>query len=1371
MSGQFVRLSSLTSLDRQALRFLADLGITHLGDLLSFQPARDARFVLAAADGLYPDEEALALVAKEASKRPLSEIVEGAVSLLLSVGKREAAVLSRLGLGKIRDLAEWRAVTEAEDAVAGTEPEGTPDPVETDPTAPHCVIPRCRKFTKNSKSFVSFFRAEDISELTLATPSKLTPIHRLFDFSGSDCKSIYLGYACGYRQDWIHCGIHLGEPQGSVSLFMGQDTQISVLDWKRINRAIRTEDSSVSERLVNLLTHQRAVDEIARATAEEHQHGSTSSFGANAATAGSFVAAGAVVGGVGGGISGALAGLVIGNAANAAGGAPTLAGAAVGTAIGSVAGAAAGSLVFAGATTLGFVETDAAGERGVIGRSAQSIHQRSMQNASSLRSFWSNIVTQSIEEEQQRLRTDRVTNHNRIHALNAIYFEILNLYRVNIWLTDVDPLIFIPFKPLLFTPETLQRYWWIIRTYLTDPQLVLALDDYFLTLSSDSSPAEALAALPSVEEVESDSVSVSLDFDGSMLETLIGDQLLIMAANQALVAGALMTLAAGLGGPVTLAAGAAGMAAIMINTFYNAVKREFIEVTLVTDGADVPLVRGSSPNLNQEFVGTYTSGQNLPIETITGIKIANKNTSLQLGIPDTPFFIDISAVAFENVKARLTVSNRAALAQAVPNIGNLQDETTLSSGGLLVGGNADKTLSWGIANTLRNLFAGITLQQDALETELSALETVEAKLSNLLGFLNANRFGFTRIILQQIEREQLICVLEQLKLGGIDLRRIAGTNPVGFCGAHVILPLKRAPDVGAPVQPGVGIEISKLLLFLETLKVGIQNDQIDSETLPWVLSEIQAFVALLQSEGNGSEAEKRLRQRLLTLAALMTLLGQGNSAPNPATAVTGGGLVGQQREERKAEAVQLIEVILEAKGDPVPAVPSSSGPLGLVSTFFETVIKETEALRDSQLASDEVSLPSSAVFMEPVLSHAKGAELYDLRRNSHYEILPAPDILAADPNVQRAQPQSLTPTVPQAVLQQTAPPELPLPGNLTAALGEAGKLDLSTLLTTNAASLQATLQSLSALAGELARASASLTGDAQQQALDAAKALSEQIGSVIESTLPKLAEQAMATKPYTPPSEPTPSPAPPDTLEKKGHVMQAMDEIDRSNLPEEKKQERKRTLGASVKPDDSQEYVFEVLFEDDLGNPYPSGAFRINGTIFETREFVKFNGGVELPIEDGQHLFEESLVLRPGGKLTLGVFATFDGLPEIGSNVGITLPASPHVRLRFTMKVAEETVTDTDVKSAVDSVIKKKGFSGKIEAALERVSSLGLKLPFEIFEVGVTAEGETGTTIGGNLAGEYHADQTNTDTDSDSQTTSKTYNVRVPLFAWDVTMT
>gem|GEM_PF-5514299 len=57
-------------------------------------------------------------------------------------------------------------------------------------------------------------------------------IANLFHLSTAGCGIIHLGYSVSYRQEWIYTGVHLGEPLGSVSLLMGQDTQVSVLDWK-----------------------------------------------------------------------------------------------------------------------------------------------------------------------------------------------------------------------------------------------------------------------------------------------------------------------------------------------------------------------------------------------------------------------------------------------------------------------------------------------------------------------------------------------------------------------------------------------------------------------------------------------------------------------------------------------------------------------------------------------------------------------------------------------------------------------------------------------------------------------------------------------------------------------------------------------------------------------------------------------------------------------------------------------------------------------------------------------------------------------------------------------------------------------------------
>jgi hypothetical protein len=304
------------------------------------------------------------------------------------------------------------------------------------------VLPTCKKFSRNSKSYTSFFKEREIRDLSVHSKGP-TPISNLFNFGKAESKVIYLGYSVSYLQDWIYVGVHLGEPQGSVNLSMGQDTQVSMLDWRRAMRALRAEDTRISERLASTLFHQRAVDEVARATAEEHQHGATSAFGANAATAGSFVAAGAIVGGVGGRHFGRPR-WPFRRCTNRR--------------------CDAGfghlerrrrrdgswehrrrrrrSIIASGATTLGFVDTDAEGDREIFAASGQSIQQRTRQNSSSIRSFWSNIVSQSVQEEQQTIRTDRLTNHNRIHALNAILFEVLNGYRVNISAQSFAPIPF-----------------------------------------------------------------------------------------------------------------------------------------------------------------------------------------------------------------------------------------------------------------------------------------------------------------------------------------------------------------------------------------------------------------------------------------------------------------------------------------------------------------------------------------------------------------------------------------------------------------------------------------------------------------------------------------------------------------------------------------------------------------------------------------------------------------------------------------------------------------------------------------------------------------------------------------------------------------
>lgn len=1321
MSSSFHSLRTLTSINDEQVDLLRKLGITNLGDLIAYQPFRYARFVRAAKDQLLRKDEVLAYLDESVRKKDLAAILDLAPDALKDVGLESAAVLKELGMVTVADVARFAAFAEAEEIVTRSVSD------DSDPFAPACVLPTCKKFTRNSKSYVSFFKQEEIRDLSiLPSDSGASLISNLFRFQSSEPKVIHLGYSVSYLQEWIFCGVHLGEPQGSVNLFMGQDTQVSVLDWRRAIRAFRLEDTRATERLASTLFHQRAVDEVARATAEEHQKGATSAFGANAATAGSFVAAGAVVGGVGGGISGALAGLVLGNVANVAGGAPTIAGAAVGTAVGSLAGAAAGSLIFSGATTLGFVETDAEGDREVFASSAQNIQQRTVQNSSSLRSFWSNIISQSVEEEQQQIRTDRVTNHNRIHALNALYFEVLNEYQVNMRVNNFAPIIFIPYKPIFFTEDILRRYWWLVRTFFNDPGLVLALDQHFVALTSDQSAGAELAELPEIADIRSDRIVVEVNLDGSAMESII----------EGIVGSALL-----------------GLALEVFRQIFEAGKRDNVKVSVITSAGTINLTRdnrNNSTNFDPNFIGKYSTATPIPLHTIESIKIRNSNSEFKLEGPG--FAFDLTELVFEDISAVLTVRNKSRFTNSLPNLGAIEDKQTIQSRALRVGGNRSRTVSWDIADRLRSQFEGVNEARDELEAELASEEVTAAKIANLLGFLNANKFGFTRLILQNTETEQLISVLEGIQVGGVNLNEFAGTTPLGFCGNHVVLPLKKCMVAGENPVP-LSIDVTKLKLrIMEFDDIELAKPQ---EVIAYITSTRDFLDQFLQSS-TGQVKSTRDRELVNRVQALKTQLEgliaatNGITAGNQAAAVLLRSLL-----ERFTVALQALLTFINAP------IQTSDTDMNRLCGFYASVRKSLKPRIGELLSTTEVSLPSPAVFMEPVLSNAKGAELYDMRRNSHYEILPAPSIAAADPNVLRAKDVTLTPNVPPATLTIQNAPEPPLPTSLAAALGEAGKLNLDSLIQNNASSLTSMLSNLSSMAAELAKASATLTDDAQKQALASATDVAKQVGDIVSKSL-----QIPSGETPAPPPAPTPSP---QTQQQKTEIARRAQEIDASPGTPAQKKELKKTIGAATTPDDKRNYQFSLNFLDLDGIPYTDNAFTytLKLSIFETGEVLPINGGGPIQISDDP-LFRVPFTLTKGRKVKLSFIADIGGVLVPGI-IDIPLSESPDITVTCTMKSETQEVTAGSVKEAVDTTVSTSSFGANLGVLFDLFLNAGAKFPFKVAVAEGTAGGSFKVIPDLKLA--YTSGTTTTTGGTTTTSTTTVFKVTTPINGWNISVT
>jgi len=1320
----FHSLSTLSSLDREQVEALKELSITNLADLLAYPPFRYARYLRAARDRLLRREEVIGYVDDALKTKEIDELLESSTEVLRDVGRRQADILKKLGLRTVAELAAFAALDEAEEIVSRAPDE------ETDPFAPSCVRPTCKKFSRNTKSFTSFFKEKEIRDLSVYAPGN-SRIGNLFKFGAAENKVIHLGYSVAYLQEWIYVGVHLGEPQGSVNLSMGQDTQVSMIDWRRAMRSLRAEDSRISERLASVLFHQRAVDEVARATAEEHQHGATSAFGANAATAGSFVAAGAIVGGVGGGISGGLVGLSVDALTGGATlGLGTLSGAVVGTAVGSIAGAAAGSIIASGATTLGFVDTDAEGNREIFATSGQNIQQRTVQNSSSIRSFWSNIVSQSVEEEQQTIRTDRLTNHNRIHALNAILFEVLNGYRVNITAQSFAPILFLPFKPFTFNSNLLRTYWWIIRTLLVDKKLVELLDEKYLRLTVATNPIDQLESLPEIDDVKTSKVTVTVNMKGSTAEASIENAIIV---------------ALGLTGGALGVAVAAAVA--LFRSLFDDGKRKKVSAKLLTTGGPVDLSRDSIDG-DENFTWTFSTTAPVRVADITGVRVVNGNGEFNLGD------IDLSALSFDEVKAKMTIKGRSDFTTAIPTIGSIEGNQSLQED-FAVGANSQKDFPWTIGDQLRAKFEGVESLRDELEAQKLEIENAEQAEAMLLDFLNANKFTFTRLILQAIEPEQIMTVLEEVKIGDIELSEVAGTTPIGFCANHVVLPMK-ACKIGKAKYDKIGVDTSKLEMILEQFR------DIDFRKIPEVIAYftslhdfLKQFIQSASSAGNGSVRELQL---LDLVRSLFDLLEQ-------VLRLTTGSPSGRRKQPSQQALTALllfqtriagtILAILRLLGTPI----SSNGrDTTLLCGYYDSVKASLAKRLGELISSDEISLPSPAVFMEPVLSNAKGAELYDMRRNSHYQLLESPSIGDADPNVLRSQPVTLTPTVPGSTLPLLSPPELPLPGNLAAALGEAGKLNLGALIQSNAASLTGMLSNLASMATELAKASATLTGDAQKAALASATDVAKQIGGIVSKSL-------QTGETVAPPPPPTPSP---QTQQEKAEVKREAERIDKGDGTKEQKKEQKKTIGAATTPDDKRNYQFSFSFLDLDGIPYTAGSFTFTLTmsLFELGTVVDINGGAPIDLAPEGFFFPETFTLTKGRKVKLSFIANIGGVLVPGA-IDIPLSDSPDIAVTCTMKSETQEVTAATVKEAVDTTVNASSFGANLGVLFDLFLNAGAKFPFKVAEA----------TVGGSFKAvpdlklAYTSGTTTTTGGTTTTSTTTVFKVTTPLNGWSVSVT
>lgn len=214
-----------------------------------------------------------------------------------------------------------------------------------------------------------------------------------------------VGVLTVHEQSWTQTGMELGNLLNSICLAPGEVTRVAVTDWKRKMEGRSVEGQTQTEEVESQTAQQRRITELQDAMVAEAQSGESR------ASASSITNQAGVSGG-----------LLWGSAS------------------------AASSSASSAALTAQF----SAGRRDLALHSTNAIMQGTAEKAHAMRARQQTIVREVSEKEMETLSARVLANYNRRHALNVLFFQILQVYAVQTRLIDWDRCLFVPMKPIAF---------------------------------------------------------------------------------------------------------------------------------------------------------------------------------------------------------------------------------------------------------------------------------------------------------------------------------------------------------------------------------------------------------------------------------------------------------------------------------------------------------------------------------------------------------------------------------------------------------------------------------------------------------------------------------------------------------------------------------------------------------------------------------------------------------------------------------------------------------------------------------------------------------------------------------------------------------
>jgi hypothetical protein len=1093
------QLASVNSVEK--IQALNALGCFTVRDMAEYEPCRHAEFVMAcfkqgnlADAGIENYIEASALTAPARSHLDRLPIV-----YLSSLSETDAQQLETVfSIKTLAQLAVFPPYHEAqqivEHSIRGTFYEK--------PSAPAALIPKLIGSTHTQVRYSNYVKEkeyvfEDYALLHFPDADEPEPASALIDIFYRAQLKFHLGYLASIHQKWIDHGKYLGEIKHSLALAPGESRNIAVLDWYRRQRSSRDETTTVSEQLDSEFLQTRALNEVVQTTAKEHLDGSSIVAATTKTTSEALVRGKGSGTSAGVSASADLMGLVeIG-----------------GGALGSTASSIGSSQVYSNSSVQGTLASETTGERTVTGELVQNISDATVQNASNVRSVMSTVIVEDTQGGRQRAQTHNVTNYNHSHALTMQYYEVLDSYRINTGVDSLSPVLFLPFGPISFNIELIKPYWYIFNKAIRQLQPGKAFE--WNQVVKDFNPENEAFDISGDLRVERVKITRTRSYSEPVrVKFYDANPEVTLAISGFDLDGCLILKMTGKGDYITY--GVLDLDIFDVSSFFTS-SGGTMDSFDVSEGVKVKLnsvFRAELKRMLKIYLGDESQTEKMPID------VAEE----ELKDNELGHFSDRNKLKEDVDNDKFSILNGSAtvdlwLDKIEYTVADQNDQEQI------VTQTIHKTYTY--AELEREISEELADVEAYINAELAVIvDTDPAKvMAEIEDYFNFYRYGFTKYLLANLEKEQVKDIIEHLGIYGstetLALSALIDPAPVGLTENMLIFKLKEdaaglrreigqnfygslhAPLFGQTSLNGNGLRQAAMRKGRETTKYRFwgQPNMAGKE------GSFSTASLTLYVDTKPGKAGKRAVEGSVDLVQTigsrqftypLVLAGTANQVRDDHISIdytVSGALPGDQRSFEPG-TIDWTATFPEPSGEDIA---------GIVVDYVHELHEYESAVRQRH-HWETVFLPSRGVFAEAILGLSNASEYINVRRFFNWQDSPipnlAPAILAVNVNQDYAQPvpDSLAPTVPVSVLNQIAPLQYPMPTSLSSALQAVQNGSMFTDMS-KTSQLTTILGSLAELANNTAQLSGHLAGDAAVNALNSAVALGQQVASMVGTAM------------------------------------------------------------------------------------------------------------------------------------------------------------------------------------------------------------------------------------------------------------------------------